>query len=148
MASSGDYYVYDRLWLISLFFSIWAATWQNQQGECAPSEDTDQPGHPPSLIRVFAVRLLAFFMRTAKTLIRLGGCPGWSESSLGAHAILLVLSRCGSYLFDQEQIQSHSTSCQRHKTRKDHKISRNKVKQQMRKTKRTTLSQQMAARLF
>ena len=23
-------------------------------------------------------------MRTAKTLIRLGGCPGWSESALGA----------------------------------------------------------------
>ena len=35
-------------------------------------------------------------MRTAKTLIRLGGCPGWSESSLGAHAILLVLSWGGS----------------------------------------------------
>ena len=40
---------------------------------------------------------------TAKTLIRLGripirlcGCPGWSESSLGAHAILLVLSWDGS----------------------------------------------------
>ena len=31
----------------------WAATWQNQQNECAPSEDSDQPGHPPSLIRVF-----------------------------------------------------------------------------------------------
>ena len=29
-------------------------------------------------------------MRTAKTLIRLGGCTGCSESSLGAHAILLV----------------------------------------------------------
>ena len=55
---------------------------------CAPSEDSDQPGHPPSLNRVFAVRSVgssAFFMRTAKTLIRLGGCPGWSESSLGAH---------------------------------------------------------------
>ena len=25
---------------------------------CAPSEDSDQPGHPPSLIRVFAVRSL------------------------------------------------------------------------------------------
>ena len=25
-------------------------------------------------------------MRTAKTLIRLGGCPGWSESLLGAHS--------------------------------------------------------------
>ena len=24
---------------------------------CAPSEDSDQPGHPPSLIRIFAVRL-------------------------------------------------------------------------------------------
>ena len=35
-------------------------------------------------------------MQTAKTLIRLGGCPGWSESSLGAHAILLILSWGGS----------------------------------------------------
>ena len=35
----------------------WAATCQNQQNECAPSEDSDQPGHPPSLIRVFAVRM-------------------------------------------------------------------------------------------
>ena len=25
-------------------------------------------------------------MRTAKSLFRLGGCPGWSESSLGAHS--------------------------------------------------------------
>ena len=29
----------------------------NQQSECAPSEDSDQPGHPPSLIRVFDVRM-------------------------------------------------------------------------------------------
>ena len=36
-------------------------------------------------------------MRTAKTLIRLGRCPGWSESSLGTHAILLVLSWGGSF---------------------------------------------------
>ena len=36
---------------------IWAATWQNQQNECAPSEDSDQPGRPPSLISVFAVRM-------------------------------------------------------------------------------------------
>ena len=36
---------------------------------CAPSEDSDQPGHLPSLIR-------------------LGGCPGRSESSLGTHAML------------------------------------------------------------
>ena len=35
---------------------IWATTWQNQQNECEPSEDSDQPRHPPSLIRVFAGR--------------------------------------------------------------------------------------------
>ena len=40
---------------------IWATTWQNQQNECVPSKDSDQPGHPPSLIR---------------------GCPDWSETSL------------------------------------------------------------------
>ena len=36
---------------------IWARTWQHQQSDCAPSEDSDQPGHPPSLIRVFAGRM-------------------------------------------------------------------------------------------
>ena len=25
----------------------WAATWQNQQSDCAPSEDSDQPGIRP-----------------------------------------------------------------------------------------------------
>ena len=44
------------------------------------------------------LRTQAFFMRTAKTLIRLGRCPGWSESSLGAHAILLGLLWGGSYV--------------------------------------------------
>ena len=34
-----------------------SATWQNQQNGCAPSEDSDQPGHPPSLIRVIPVRM-------------------------------------------------------------------------------------------
>ena len=37
-----------------------------------------------------------FFMRTAKTLIRLGGCTGWSVSSLGAMVILLLMSCDGS----------------------------------------------------
>ena len=35
----------------------WAASWQNQQNDCAPSENSDQPGQTPSLIRVFAVRM-------------------------------------------------------------------------------------------
>ena len=31
------------------------------------------------------ILMQSFFMRTTKTLIRLGGCAGWSESPLGAH---------------------------------------------------------------
>ena len=30
---------------------------KTNKAACAPSQDSDQPGHPPSLIRVFAVRL-------------------------------------------------------------------------------------------
>ena len=84
---------------------IWAMTWQNQQNKCAPSEDSHQPGHPSSLIRVFAVCMnkpwalsyplsaqrrlwsdWADAQADLKTLIRLGGCPGWSEPSLGTHS--------------------------------------------------------------
>ena len=37
-------------------------------------------------------------MQAAKTLIRLGVCPSSSETLLGANAILLVLSRGGSFM--------------------------------------------------
>ena len=58
-------YVHFAFWALSSLHvalcwipeQIWAASWQNQQNEHAPSEDSDQPGHPPSLIRVFAVRM-------------------------------------------------------------------------------------------
>ena len=65
-----------------------------------PSAGSDQPVHPSSLIRVFAVRSMGSWgsnvsSRGQRRLIRLGGCTGWSVSSLGARAILLVLS-CGS----------------------------------------------------
>ena len=39
-------------------FSDLSRDMTNQQNECAPSEDSDQPGHPPSLIVVFAVHLV------------------------------------------------------------------------------------------
>ena len=75
----------------------WAVTWQNQQNECALSKDSDQPGHRPCLIRVFAIRMkkswvLIYSLSVQRRPIRLGGCPGWSESSQCARAILLVLS--------------------------------------------------------
>ena len=43
------------------------------------------------------LRTQCFFMQTAKNLIRLGECLGWSESSLGAWVILLVLACFGPY---------------------------------------------------
>ena len=60
---------------------------------CAPSEDSDQTGHLPSLIRVFPVWMkkawfLSYPLSAQQRL--------WSESSLGAHAILLVLPWDGS----------------------------------------------------
>ena len=47
------------IWIIMLApqDKIWAASCQKQQNDCAPCEDSDQPGRMPSLIRVFAVRM-------------------------------------------------------------------------------------------
>ena len=48
----------------------------------APRKDSDQPGHPPRLIRVFVVCSIGCegLMQIAKTLIKLGWHPGWPES--------------------------------------------------------------------
>ena len=51
--------------------SAWASAQSDQSLRCALNVQ---------------LRTQAFFMRTAKTLNRLGGCPGWSESLLGAHS--------------------------------------------------------------
>ena len=64
---------------------------------CVSSEDSDQAGHPPSLIRVFDVRMqkawvLGYLLSAQRRLIRLGGTPGRSESLLGArHFVGFVL---------------------------------------------------------
>ena len=43
------------MWTIS-FFNVTPVS-VSMNLDCAPSEDSDQPAHPPSLIRVFAVHL-------------------------------------------------------------------------------------------
>ena len=48
---------------------------------CAPSEDSDQPRHPPSLISLRCPHEKGLgpelpIEHTVKPLIRLGGCPG------------------------------------------------------------------------
>ena len=53
-------------------WSAWASTQSDQCLRC-PHEESLGPYLPAE--------------QTAKTLIRLGGCPGWSESSLGAQPL-------------------------------------------------------------
>ena len=48
---------------------------------CAPTEDSDQPGHPPRLISVFAICSVGSYGPSASScgqrrLIRVGRCPG------------------------------------------------------------------------
>ena len=57
--------------------SAWASAQSDQSLRC-PHEESLGPYLPIEC--------------TVKTLIRLGGCPGWFESWLGAQVILLVLS--------------------------------------------------------
>ena len=73
----------------------WAATWQNQQNECAPSEDSDQPGHAPSLISLRKKKawVLSYPLSAQRRL--------WSDwADTGRRVILLVLSQGGSYMYE------------------------------------------------
>ena len=104
---NSETYLLNRNLFVNVLCIKWAASWQNQQSDYAPSEDSDQPGHPPSLIRVFAVRMkkawvLSYQLSAQRRLIRLGGCPGWSESSLGAHSFCW-------FCHEVAQIQCHSS---------------------------------------
>ena len=78
---------------------------------CAPSEDSDQPGHPPSLIRVFAVRFMDSWGPNASSCGQRRLWSGWSELLLGAHIILLVLSWGGLNVYAQKFSHSYSEQC-------------------------------------
>ena len=116
------------LWVSEFFLFlqlIWAVSWQNQQNDCVPSEDSDQPGQPPSLIppsqrRLRSVRMkkawiLSYLLSAqrrhwsawASPLIRLGRCSGWSESSLGAQSFCWFCHEthtCEPLLMDMREI--------------------------------------------
>ena len=88
----------------------WAAARQNQrhalcaQRRLAQSDQSlrcpkDTSGPLPCLLPI---------ERTAKTLIRLGGGPGWFASSQGAQFISLILSCCGSFVFFKHDIPPFS----------------------------------------
>ena len=85
------------------FFSLSCSMTKPTKWPVRPAK-TDQPGHPPSLIRVFAIHMkkawvLSYLLSAQRRLWSDCRCPGWSETSLGAQVILLVLSCSGSFFF-------------------------------------------------
>ena len=83
---------FDQIWYTS------QSTIKQTKSTCVPSEDSDQPWQPPSLIRGFALSFYAWVakdpnlvMPTTKNLIGLDRCPGWSESLLGIQVIFCLL---------------------------------------------------------
>ena len=64
----------------------WAVSRQNQQTDCAPSEDSDQPGHPPSLIRVFAVRLKKHWVLSCPLRAQWRLWSDWADARLNTQA--------------------------------------------------------------
>ena len=106
-------------WYLKWFqYENWATAWQTQQNDqCAQRRlrSAWAPAQSAQSQRCTPEANLGPKLpngRTAKTLIRLGGCPGWSEtlirlggcpdwyeSSLGTKVILFVLSWGGSKCF-------------------------------------------------
>ena len=98
-------HVAAHLYCFRFVIVVWARAWQNQQYDLCIQWLLRLAWASPSLISFHCLHEKALgpwlpLERTAKTLIRLGGCPGWSESSLGAH-ILLVLSCFSSLVWFQ-----------------------------------------------
>ena len=100
-----------------MHYSVWAATWQNQQNECAPSKDSDQPGHTPSLIRVFAVGMKKAWVLsyTSSTQRRLWSDWADAQADLSlcwahVHFVGFVMSRL-SLLYGKNPLQFISNEC-------------------------------------
>ena len=80
----------------------WAASWQNQQMACAPSEGSDYPGYPPSQIRVFFVRLKKAMILSYPLSAQRRLWSDWADAKAGLSLrwvhmhFFLVLSRAGS----------------------------------------------------
>ena len=79
---------------------IWSEPPESPPLAYVPSEDSNQPAHSRSLIRIFTGRILDRQWRKVslcgqRRLIRLRGCGGWFESSMCVRVSRHVFSRCG-----------------------------------------------------
>ena len=78
----------------------WLIIKQNQQSDCAPSEDSDQSGHPPSLIRVFAVHMKKAWVFSFPLGAQQRLWPDWADAQADlslrwahSHFVGFVMSR-------------------------------------------------------
>ena len=85
------------MYLHAQLYYRWATTWQNQQNECAPGEDSDQPGHPP---RVFAVRMKKAWVLSYPLSAQRRLCSDWADAQADlslrwahTHSVGFVMSR-------------------------------------------------------
>ena len=77
--------------------TIWAMTWQNQQNECVPSKDSDQPGSDQSSLHVQWVAKGPRFLHVdSKDSGQTGRIPRLIWVFAGCTVTLLVLSCRGS----------------------------------------------------
>ena len=79
------------------YVKIWAASWQNQQSECAPSEDSDQPWYPPSLCTQWVSMNPSLLHADSEDSDQTGRIPRLIWVFAGRTTTLLVLSRGGSF---------------------------------------------------
>ena len=93
----------------NILILIWPATWRNRKiVTCAPSQDSDQPGHMP---RVFASHMkkawiLCYPLSASEDSDQTGRMPRLIWVFPGHTVILLVLSWSGSYSFHLWHSQS------------------------------------------
>ena len=88
----------------------WAATWQNQQNECAPSEDSDQPELPPSLIRVFAVRMKKTWVLSYPLSVQRRLRSDWANAQADL-SLRWAHSHCVGFAMRRLKCVSYSSHC-------------------------------------
>ena len=81
-------YLFDKgRFLIPLLLFMWFAWFINEPHRdktnkmaCAPSKDSDQPGHPPSLSRVFVVRMKKAWVLSYPLSAQRRLCSDWADA--------------------------------------------------------------------
>ena len=85
---------------------------KNQQSDCAPSEDSDQPGYPPIRFRVFAVRMkkagVLSYPLSAQRRLWLDWADAQADLSLRwahSHFVGFVMSRLNYYQSPLQELE-------------------------------------------